>query len=151
ERDVPFPHRSRHGDAVYLLGPLLATFRRSGRAPALTWEQRSSADVPPLHRKYRACEPDGGEEEEQGEVAAVDAGEKRGAEQLERRKILHPGRKLVDRAQLGVEVAREGEGAQQADRRPWIPRGEQRSCGGEDKREWNQHQRRRDDAPRVQI
>src|SRR5439155_2546861 len=28
ERDHAFPHRSRHGDAVYLLSSCLATFRR---------------------------------------------------------------------------------------------------------------------------
>src|SRR5207244_12782685 len=59
EGDHAFPHRSRHGDAVYLLSQWLATFRRL--AGAVLSGQRLRADVPPLHSKYRASEARAGE------------------------------------------------------------------------------------------
>src|SRR5438270_12256348 len=81
----------------------------------------SRAHVPSLYRRYRASDARHGEQQQKGQVAAVDAVEKRGAEELERRQVLQPQRQLEDGGELRVEVAGESEGPQQPDRRSRVP------------------------------
>src|SRR5436305_4154869 len=62
--------------------------------------QRLAGDVPTLHRKYRASEARQCETDQEGEVAGVDAGRERHAEQPEGGDVLEPARQLVDGADL---------------------------------------------------
>src|SRR5437764_6392284 len=99
------------------------------------------SDVALLHQEYRASQAQHREEDHERKAAPVDSGQERRAEQLEGGEVLEPQWQPEDRGQLDVEVARESEGAEEADRGAGVHGGEHRARARKDEREGHQHQR----------
>src|SRR5438067_12932548 len=90
-------------------------FTSSVRGWVLLVSRALPCDVPLLHQEYRASQAEHREADHERKAAPVDSGQERRAEQLEGGEVLEPQRQPEDRGQLDVEVARESEGAEEAD------------------------------------